>query len=58
MSSVKDLDLVSNASKRVRRPADYFDVGFSYPGQGMKDNMFEGVESPKACQMICQSREG
>ena len=44
-----------NASKRA---ADCFDVGFTYPGQGMNDNMLEGVESPEACQLHCQSREG
>ena len=57
--SVKDLDITaSNGNTRVRRVADYFDVGFTYPGQGMKDNMLEGVESPEACQLHCQSREG
>ena len=56
--SDKDSALVSTGSKRVRRAADCFDVGFTYPGQGMKDNMLEGVESPEACQIHCQSREG
>ena len=57
--SVKDLDITaSNGNTRVRRVADCFDVGFTYPGQGMKDNMLEGVESPEACQLHCQSREG
>ena len=57
--SVKDLDITaSNGNTRVRRVADCFDVGFTYPGQGMKNNMVEGVESPEACQLHCQSREG
>ena len=57
--SVKDSDITaSNGNTRVRRGADCFDVGFTYPGQGMKDNMLEGVESPEACQLHCQSREG
>ena len=58
LASSKDSELVSNGSKMVRRAADCFDVGFTYPGQGMKDNMLEGVESPEACQIHCQSREG
>ena len=58
LASAKDSELVSNGSKMVRRAADCFDVDFTYPGQGMKDNMLEGVESPEACQMHCQSREG
>ena len=57
--SAEDSALASNGSKRTRRKtADCFDVGFTYPGQGMKNNMLEGVESPEACQLHCQSREG
>ena len=56
---LKESDITaSNANKRVRRAADCFDVGFTYPGQGMKDNMLEGVENPESCQVHCQSREG
>ena len=56
--NAEDLDLASNTIRRVRKSTNCFDVGFTYPGQGMKDNMLEEVESPEACQEHCQAREG